>query len=517
MIKYVCFFTVFTFFFCSLYSETFAFDDIQKHWAKDDILSLHDRGIIHGYSDNEFKPDEKISRAEAAVILRRELNLPQYVHRYIDVPTNHWAYYDISSISYLGFLSGYNDKSFRPSKALTREELSSVLVRIYEFSKRGSANFPDVKTDSWSFEDIEILASNNVLRGYPDNEFKPQKAVSRAEFSSILNRVINNYSIYSIRDTIPFDYNMSEFYMVDYFKTDKKGSLFVSNSPEKIYKEGVYHKANVSGDFTTLIHHLNKMNEQLQPYLLVKNISNKQAIIKRQKIGFNKPTPYPLKAGKDMLNSYYSNHDTYEFFLSPNETKLLTPDVLYPFVSYNEVFSLMGQFHSNAEIELSFVMTHDIITEFDSLNFKPVYGDKSHVRGLFPFNKRIYTINKALGVTKERIVIGDGFIDLFLEGFDSIDSEKSINKGNYGLTYQFNFKDVSPHTTIALSARGGSYSGVVKVNDRLINISNKKSLPPGNYILPIYQSYSRNNTVKIELTPAPGSSLPVHILAFPSK
>ncbi|RBW67600.1 hypothetical protein DS031_21255 [Bacillus taeanensis] len=69
--------------------------------------------------------------------------------------------------------------------------MASILVRAYELSGKASVSFIDVKSSSWSYKPIQALVANKITAGYLDGTFRPQSNITRAEFSVLLARVIN--------------------------------------------------------------------------------------------------------------------------------------------------------------------------------------------------------------------------------------------------------------------------------------------------------------------------------------
>ena len=98
----------------------------------------------------------------------------------------------------LGFISGYKDKTFKPTEPLTREQLVSIVydalgtiegMELESADKPAEAPYPDVASDRWSAGKIAWAASNNIVSGYQDNTFKPAQSVTRAELMAVLNKV----------------------------------------------------------------------------------------------------------------------------------------------------------------------------------------------------------------------------------------------------------------------------------------------------------------------------------------
>jgi len=98
----------------------------------------------------------------------------------------------------VGFISGYKDKTFRPTEPLTREQLVSIVydalgtiedVELESADSASAAPYPDVQADRWSAGKIEWAKGSEIVKGYPDGSFQPDKPVTRAELVVVLNKM----------------------------------------------------------------------------------------------------------------------------------------------------------------------------------------------------------------------------------------------------------------------------------------------------------------------------------------
>ena len=98
----------------------------------------------------------------------------------------------------VGFISGYEDKTFRPTEELTREQLVSMVydalgtidgVEIASADSAATQPYPDVQSDRWSAGKIQWAKENDIVTGYPDGTFKPSNPVTRAELIAVLNKM----------------------------------------------------------------------------------------------------------------------------------------------------------------------------------------------------------------------------------------------------------------------------------------------------------------------------------------
>jgi peptide/nickel transport system substrate-binding protein len=110
------------------------FPDVPSdYWAYDQIVKLVELGILKGYPDGTFKPENPVTRAEFAtmVVLAKKLTLVSPASpTFKDVPTNHWAFKYVETAVRAGYLKGYPDGTFGPSRTITREEIAAVMVNV---------------------------------------------------------------------------------------------------------------------------------------------------------------------------------------------------------------------------------------------------------------------------------------------------------------------------------------------------------------------------------------------------
>ncbi|SOB90874.1 Ig-like protein group 2 [Ureibacillus xyleni] len=168
------------------------FSDVSAY--KKEIQYLVDRGLISGYGDGTFKPNQHLTRAHAAVLLTRALKLDVTKvtnPNFSDVPSNYVYYKQIAAIQNAGVMGGVGNGKFNPSANLTRAQMAKILVEAYDLSGTTGTKFTDVSENHWAAPYIYALAANNITTGYGDNTFKPNVEVSRAHFAVFLYRAIN--------------------------------------------------------------------------------------------------------------------------------------------------------------------------------------------------------------------------------------------------------------------------------------------------------------------------------------
>ncbi|MCZ8523439.1 MULTISPECIES: glycosyl hydrolase family 18 protein [Paenibacillus] len=173
------------------------FADAEGHWALEDILTAADKGWMTGTATAHFEPDANLTRAQAAAILVRALELPAGTAPagFTDVPSAHWAYATIAAARSAGLIDGVGGGRFDPEAPLTREQLSAILVRALSLPSAGSSAaaaslpaFQDVTPSRWSYEAIRTLAREGIVSGYPDGTFRAGLPTTRAQMAVLLGR-----------------------------------------------------------------------------------------------------------------------------------------------------------------------------------------------------------------------------------------------------------------------------------------------------------------------------------------
>ncbi|SDO57050.1 S8 family serine peptidase [Halobacillus aidingensis] len=168
------------------------FPDVKGTWAESYINDLVEEELMVGYPNGNFGFKDSITRASASVMIAKEMDLPLKESRFSDVSPDHWAAKYIGAMEEEGIFLGYDDGTFKPNRALSREEMASLVVRAYELTGDKENEFTDIQEGTWSYEPISILESNDLVSGFPDGTFRPKKEINRAEFATLMARLLQN-------------------------------------------------------------------------------------------------------------------------------------------------------------------------------------------------------------------------------------------------------------------------------------------------------------------------------------
>jgi len=170
------------------------YSDISSHWAKEIIAELSKADIISGYTDNTFKPDNNITRAEFAKILVCTAG-KELVDKNVfsDVAPDDWCYKYIATANDMGIIEG-NDGKFNPNGLISRHDAAVMIYRYVakEYGElSGEADFKDIyEAPDYSVKSIKALAANGLVSG-SDGEFNPLNNTTRAEAAAFIYKLIS--------------------------------------------------------------------------------------------------------------------------------------------------------------------------------------------------------------------------------------------------------------------------------------------------------------------------------------
>lgn len=151
----------------------------------------HD-AYLHGYGNGEFGPNNNMTRAEAAQMfynLLREKNVTVTV-RFTDVPDDAWYATAVNTLASLGILKGVGEDKYDPTRAISRAEFAAIATRFAKVNLEGSTPFDDVSDADWYYNAVLTAVNYGWINGYGDNTFRPYNTVTRAEVTTIVNRML---------------------------------------------------------------------------------------------------------------------------------------------------------------------------------------------------------------------------------------------------------------------------------------------------------------------------------------
>ena len=163
---------------------------------------------LSGYPGGLFKPENNITRAEAAVIFAKLSGAaPDTVSNsngivFTDISESHWATWAIKYVASEELFSGYTDGTFMPDKVITRAEFATVVTKylkkhsMIEEKTHDTSTLKDIE-GHWEKENIQTLVGEGYIKGYPDDTFRPNASIKRAESVALINRALQRGPLYN--------------------------------------------------------------------------------------------------------------------------------------------------------------------------------------------------------------------------------------------------------------------------------------------------------------------------------
>ena len=147
---------------------------------------------MQGYPDLTFRPDGNMTRAEAAQMFCNLLSEKTDAASvsYSDVKASAWYAGAVGILSELGIVKGYEDGSFRPDDEISRAEFVAMISRFFDMKPAQDCEFPDIEEECWYYDIVASASSQGWITGYGDGTFRPESSISRAEVAAVTNRAL---------------------------------------------------------------------------------------------------------------------------------------------------------------------------------------------------------------------------------------------------------------------------------------------------------------------------------------
>jgi len=186
-------------------SVTSFMDVPADHWAIGAIEAAKAAGIVSGYGDYTYHPDQPVSRDQMAVYLARAMtggdaNVPTGPAEasFPDVPADSWAFRYVEFAKERCVVTGYPDGTYQPAAAVDRGQMAVFVARatmipseamsLGGYQPPATPSFSDVPPDFWSYKYVEYVDSKGIASGYPDGLYHPERVCTRDQMAVYVTR-----------------------------------------------------------------------------------------------------------------------------------------------------------------------------------------------------------------------------------------------------------------------------------------------------------------------------------------
>lgn len=176
------------------------FSDVgSENWASEFITELAKAGVINGYDDGTFRPDNNVTREEFVKIIICACGLyNEYASgEFTDMSEDSWFYKYVASAVESGIIGGMDDGSFGVGRNITRQDVAVIVARVIEYligkqTVNGDSTLTDLDTASdYAEEAIILLHQLGIINGYDDGSYLPFNSLTRAEAAAIMSKLLD--------------------------------------------------------------------------------------------------------------------------------------------------------------------------------------------------------------------------------------------------------------------------------------------------------------------------------------
>ncbi|WP_242245475.1 S-layer homology domain-containing protein [Bacillus cereus group sp. BfR-BA-01330] len=176
-------------------TDSLKFNDVPaNHWSTKAIYDLTNRKVVQGYGNNIFGFGDNVTRGQVARMIYMYVKPADadasFKNPFTDI-RGHLFEKEILALAKAGLVNGFGDGKYGPDDILTREQMAQVLTNAFKFKATKTTKFADVDKNSWSYGAISALEENGVTIGTGGNMYSPKMFVTREAYSQFLYNSIN--------------------------------------------------------------------------------------------------------------------------------------------------------------------------------------------------------------------------------------------------------------------------------------------------------------------------------------
>jgi len=181
-------------------AQALTLNDIQSSWARSFITALVSRGVIQGFPDGSFRPDEPVTRAQFAAIVSKAFPQPssRQAIAFADVPEYYWAKDAIQTAYQTGFLAGYPNNTFLPEQSIPRVQVLVALANGLNLSAKAESSalldtsYQDAaEIPGFARSPVAAATANRLVVNYPDKKLlQPNQTATRADVAAFIYQAL---------------------------------------------------------------------------------------------------------------------------------------------------------------------------------------------------------------------------------------------------------------------------------------------------------------------------------------
>jgi hypothetical protein len=305
------------------------------------------------------------------------------------------------------------------------------------------------------------------------------------------------------------------------------GLLFLSDSPEEFFSEGILYQDKVKGSARLFFHHVNRMTTKKRVAILLRNLGSAPAQVDVTRYGVSRPDTDYLRAGRAIQAEYFKESPSFKLEIAPKAYALLQAKGPTPVVVPAEIMTGMIDFTASQEVQLTVAAISeqgDPVALLNQLLILPP-GDP-HLRGTFSRTDRLMLAKNPYNPSSDgpvSITLSDGEIDPFMTGRDATNRLIVKNEGNYGVVYRILLPTIGKgKVRCYFNPRGGIYSGWLRVKAKAEGKMVGAPAHSGGFghetlaDFALLAEFPAGESLWVTFSPAGASNLPVRLILTPA-
>ncbi|MFR9296603.1 MAG: S-layer homology domain-containing protein, partial [Aedoeadaptatus pacaensis] len=154
-------------------------------------VNVPKEAFVKGYPDGSFKPNQKVVRSELATMLARFVSVSGDLQKALaDIRATDWYFDSFKTLINAGIITGYDDGTYRPNEGVTRAQAVTIIARLKGLQPK-QGGFKDVPANAWYAGYAGALKEAGIVVGYEDGSFGGDRVITRAEIIAMINRAFN--------------------------------------------------------------------------------------------------------------------------------------------------------------------------------------------------------------------------------------------------------------------------------------------------------------------------------------
>ncbi|MER2192916.1 MAG: S-layer homology domain-containing protein [Solibacillus sp.] len=334
-------------------ANTKQFSDVSTQYFAEAVYDLAERNIIGGYSDGTFKPGNTITRGQAAAIIVKMLKFDTSNVKnpgFKDVSTNNGYYKAIATLAQKGIIGGYSDGSYKPNDPIIRSQMASIIVKAFDLPRSSNIEnpFKDVSYSSHT-PNILVLHKFGIVGGTSKDKFSPNAYVTRGQAATMLLKTEQTKIPMTSLKASDFELDELSWIKPDEMNKDVYEGVFVEGKPQSaLYPENTMQLVPLKEGMGALLVRGIKANKEVtQKYYVHIKEENGELKPTLQQTDDYLPTEVNLSL-HDLTNKTVNN-----ITLSTMDGKILSNNV--PFEKYEDYdvsirIDQLGQYIATLEL-----------------------------------------------------------------------------------------------------------------------------------------------------------------------